>query len=154
MYQVSKLAEAILKFEEGFRSKPYLCSEGYVTIGYGQKIHTDKGQDPKKFLLTVSEHEAAKFLRTEIVELQADLESVFGGDYKKQTPDRKAVLVSMAYQLGINGLVNFKKMWKGLSIENFEMAHREALDSLWARQTPGRANRHALTLLTGKSQYV
>lgn len=33
-----EISGRMLKKEEGFRAKPYLCSEGYPTIGYGEKI--------------------------------------------------------------------------------------------------------------------
>ena len=33
----------MLEIEEGYRSEPYLCSEGYPTVGIGWRIG-DKGQ--------------------------------------------------------------------------------------------------------------
>jgi len=33
-----QIAAGMLAKEEGFRAKPYYCSENYPTIGYGEKI--------------------------------------------------------------------------------------------------------------------
>jgi len=50
------------------------------------------------------------------------------------------VLVEMAYQMGIGGLMNFKNTWKHLENQDFNRASQEMLDSQWAKtQTPSRA---------------
>jgi len=66
-----------------------------------------------------------------------------------QPPDVRRALLNMAYQLGVSGLLNFSKMLTALQAGDREEAAREALDSLWAKQTPNRARRVAL-LLRGK----
>ena len=99
-------ATVLLEKEEGFRAKPYLCSEGYPTVGYGQRIGA------------------------------------------KNQP--LSVLISMAYQLGVDGLAEFKNMLAAIKDERWQEAETHALDSLWAKQTPARAKRHARVLATGK----
>ena len=51
----------------------------------------------------------------------------------------QAILTEMAYQMGVSGLMNFKKMWSALEVEDFEEAKIQMLDSRWAKQTPTRA---------------
>jgi hypothetical protein len=41
-------------------------------------------------------------------------------------------------------------MWAALARKDWHGAHREALNSRWAKQTPNRANRIAAILLTGQ----
>ena len=47
----------------------------------------------------------------------------------------------MAYQLGVNGVLKFKKMIEALRSKDYKEASKQGLDSLWAKQTPQRANR-------------
>ena len=48
-------------------------------------------------------------------------------------------LANMCFQLGLNGLLAFKKMLACLEAHDYAGARREALDSTWATQTPNRA---------------
>ena len=56
---------------------------------------------------------------------------------------RRAVLLSMAYQMGVDGLMKFKNMWAAINRQDWDDAADQMLDSKWARQTPERAGRHA-----------
>ena len=55
----------------------------------------------------------------------------------------------MAYQMGINGLMNFKNMIDAIEEGCWIDAAHEGLDSRWAKQTPERAERQMKTLLHG-----
>ena len=57
------------------------------------------------------------------------------------TPERRSVLINMAYNLGVNGLINFKKMIAALKIGDYEKASVEMKDSKWYRQVGNRAVR-------------
>ena len=46
----------------------------------------------------------------------------------------------MCYQMGLSGVLKFKRALAAMEIKNWEMAADEMLDSLWARQTSRRAN--------------
>jgi lysozyme len=142
----------MMKYEEGFRSSPYLGTNGYIHIGYGYKIHEDKGLDPRSFSISISEEVASLMLDSKLTEIKSKLsQGRHGKIFKEQTRARQDVLVSMAYQMGYGGLMSFKLMWGALEIGNMELAAVEALDSLWADQTPQRAHRHAFTLILGIS---
>ena len=115
-----------IKQEEGFRGEPYTDTEGYLTIGYGTK-------------LPLTEKEAELLLKYRLNKLQTEV--------KEKLHDLKApeevwdILYHMAYQLGANGLFKFKKMISALYKLDYNKAADEGLDSLWAVQTPNRANR-------------
>jgi lysozyme len=144
----------ILAFEEGFSNKPYLCELGYVTIGLGTKLHKSKGMNPNDFPIRVSLRMAEEWLHAEVEMKHERLSSMTSNKYafiyNHLTEDRKAIIMSMAYQMGVGGVQNFKKMWLALAVDDFDKAAVEALDSLWAKQTENRAERHAL-VLGGKS---
>ena len=139
---VIDIATTILKKEEGWRSTPYYCSEGYPTVGYGFKL-ADKDAPLPKFYLPKPVGEV--WLQQEIEEVLQHLYS----DVNTLNPVRASVLVSMAFQLGLVGLRKFKRMWAAVEASEWDEAAKEMLDSLWATQTPQRANRHAEMMRTG-----
>jgi lysozyme len=61
---------------------------------------------------------------------------------------RHSVILCMAYQLGAAGLNGFKKFLGAVIDHDWQLAHDEMLDSLWARQVPNRANRMAAMMLS------
>lgn len=136
----------LLKLEEGYREKAYLCSEGYPTIGIGTKLGP-KGAPIEHFTLTVSEKVAKAMLDDEVSGI---VKSLVGYRwYTQLNEDRQIIIKSMAYQMGISGLLKFRKMIAALESQDWKIAHDQALDSLWAKQTPKRANRHAEVLKSG-----
>lgn len=48
---------------------------------------------------------------------------------------------NMTFQMGLGGVLKFKKMLAALQVKDYTTARREALNSAWARQTPQRAKR-------------
>jgi lysozyme len=63
---------------------------------------------------------------------------------------RRAVLLSMAYQMGISGLMKFRQTLAAMAIDDYARAARGMRASLWARQTPGRAERMAKAMERGR----
>ncbi len=142
---------SVIKFEEGFRATPYNCSLGYPTIGYGQKIG-DKGTHLGVYQFTVSESTATQMLLDEVDHIIKSFMKL--GWYSKLNPERKAIIISMAYQMGVVGLLKFKNMIAALDHNNYEKAAKEMLNSLWAVQTPARAERHNKVMLSGSFEGV
>ena len=126
-----------LKSDEGLRLKPYKCTEGYLTIGYGRNLETNG----------ISENEAEVMLVNDIYRVMESLNDY--GLLIDHTPPRQDVLINMAFQMGINGLLKFKKMLRALDDRNYSLAAKEMLDSLWAKQTPERAKRLARQMRVG-----
>ena len=125
-----------IKQDEGFRARPYQCSEGVWTIGYGTT-----------FMLT---DEAEMLLVNHLDRITRRLKQE--DFYTSLSLCRKSVLQQMAYQLGFDGLLKFKKMIASLKGQDYERAAQEMLDSLWAKQTPGRAERLATQMKTGEER--
>jgi len=59
--------------------------------------------------------------------------------YRKQPRGVQEALLNMCFNLGINKLLKFKKMIAALNIQEYRMAAKEGLDSLWAKQVGQRA---------------
>ena len=126
-------AVELIKQEEGFREKPYQDSFGIWTIGHG--------------ITNITEEESTIIVELRVKKLNQQLEQTFAW-YENLSNNRKAILISMAYQLGIAGIKKFKKMLNYIEEEDFEKASKEGLDSRWARQTPNRAKRQMEALRT------
>ena len=134
----------IIAFEEGFMPKPYLCSEGFVTIGLGTKLHKSKGMNPEDFPIRVSRRMAEEWLSTEVDIKHRKLEtSERRNVYDSLSHDRRSIIISMAYQMGTAGVLGFSRMWGHIARGDYFLAAIEMLDSKWARdQSPERAQRH------------
>lgn len=131
----------VIAFEEGFRAKPYKCSAGYPTIGYGIKL-ANRNANIDNFECEIPEPVARLWLEHHAKQVEDKLcKYAWFIDQRKDVQD---ILISMAYQLGINGLLGFKAMIRALSVSDMNEASREALNSKWARiDSPNRAKRHA-----------
>jgi lysozyme len=58
-------------------------------------------------------------------------------------------LVDMGFNLGVPRLMKFKRMWEAIEREDFEWAASEMLNSRWANQVGGRADRLAKVMEDG-----
>jgi len=159
------MIEDQIKREEGYRSKPYYCSEGRLTVGYGRCIDTNplsKSEIKKIVGKLVSHDNCVEWLYTHGLSeknaewlLHCDIGrtvSVILAKYpwmSDMDQVRFDAIVNMAYQLGVSKLGKFKHMLLALECANYEAAADEALDSRWAEQTPERANRVAEQIRTG-----
>lgn len=145
---VQKSAVELLMKEEGFRAKPYIGPNGYLHIGYGQKLSNEKGIDPETWHGYVSKELAKTFLvnKVSVIDYQLNT-SPHKAVYKELSNERKVILISMVYQMGYKGVLDFKNMWYHLYLEDYTSAAFAMLDSTWFRQTPERAERHAKSMI-------
>ena len=128
--KLSRIAEQLLK-HEGMVNHAYQDHLGYWTIGVGRLIDKRRGGG-------ISEEEAMVLLNNDIARVIARLNSESGFcNFPEQVQE---ALINMGFQLGVNGLLNFKNMWKALREHDWDRAAEEALDSRWAMQTPRRAS--------------
>lgn len=146
---MSKIID-ILNYEEGFRAKPYIDSEGYPTVGTGFLIGP-KGAALSNYQFTLPKAASDAWL-DEIVKARKDAMNKSGvilNAMRSCNDARADVLISMAYQMGINGLAGFKNTLSMIADKNFDGAAAGMMNSLWARQTPNRAKRHAEVMRSG-----
>ena len=127
-----------IKLHEGLRLKPYKCTEGYLTIGYGRNLETNG----------ISPDEAEEMLLADLSDVE---ESLHRHELliEQHSDSRRAVLINMAFQIGVQGLLKFKNTIKAYKHYDYEKAAEEMLDSKWANQTPKRARLLAEQMRTG-----
>jgi len=140
----------IIALEEGYREKPYYDHLGYPTVGYGRLLGP-KGSELSNYTGAIYEKAEKVWLSCHIESVtQAILKSTLKDAYQNCDEVRQAVLVSMAYQMGVDGLSRFKKTIGFIEQGLFDAAAMEMLESRWADQTPERAERHADMMYSGE----
>jgi lysozyme len=133
-----------LRRDEGEVLHAYQDSLGYWTIGIGILIDKLKGGGLRP--------EESEFIFNNRLRLvNESLESRIPW-LCKLDPARRGVLVNMAFQLGIDGLLGFKNTLKMIEAGDYQGASKGMLNSLWARQTPARANRLSVQMRSGEWQ--
>jgi lysozyme len=124
-----------LRRDEGCVLHAYLDHLGFLTIGTGRLLDKRKGGG-------ISQYEADFLLTNDINRTLGAVDAKL--PWLKDLSDaRQRAIVNMAFQLGINGLLEFKNMLNFLKLGKYKEAAAQALDSAWSKQTPERAKRIA-----------
>ncbi len=126
-----------VKIHESLRLKPYHCSAGKLTIGYGRNLD-DVG---------ISNEEAEYLLKHDLENAEKEAEKL--DCYKKLNQNRKDILIEMVFNLGYPRLCGFKKMLSALDRGDYDGAANEMLDSKWARDVGERAKTLAYFMRIG-----
>lgn len=140
----------MLRLDEGFKDKPYRDTEGYPTVGIGQRIGP-KNALMSNYTFSISRNVADVWMQ----EIAASYLDKMKNDTRisaallKCNDARTDALVNMGYQLGVSGLSGFRNTLVLISNGSFEKASVEMLNSLWAKQSPQRAKRISETIRTG-----
>ena len=138
MGEISQILVDMLIRHEGLRLKPYTDTVGKLTIGVGRNL-TDVG---------ISKQEAMYLLHDDIQKVQEQLaeQSWFSG----LNEARQMAITDMAFNLGLQGLLGFKKAIAALQAGDFASAASEMLNSKWAEQVGARARELANIVRTGE----
>ena len=141
--------------EEGLRLEPYKCSGGWWTVGVGHLIDCRKGGSipPGVHCFPITEQLARQILTDDIHKPHTDL-SMNLSYWTSLSKVRQVCLISMAFQMGVKGLFKFVNTLKMIEEGNYEGAATGMLRSLWAKQTPARANRIAEAMTTNEERYL
>lgn len=136
-------AKNLLIHFEGLRLKPYYDSTGHLTIGAGRNLSANG----------ISEEEALHMLANDIVSFHRELSDKFPW-FNHMDDVRQLALLSMAFNLGMSGLMGFKIMLLALAEKRYVDAAAAALHSKWATQVGQRAIDTANMFRTGELQMV
>lgn len=133
-----------LRREEGSVPHAYQDHLGFWTIGVGRLIDKRKGGG-------LSDEEISYLLKNDVDRIATKLrkELTF---FEKLNEPRQAVLIGMAFQMGIAGLLEFKQTLRAVEDERWHDAAAQMLRSKWASQTPKRAHRMSRQMDTGEWQ--
>ena len=137
---MSKLLD-LIKHHEGVVKHAYQDSRSYWTIGVGRLIDEKLGGG-------LSDDEIDYLLANDLK--RCEDEAVNYPFYAKMDEARKAVIISMLFQLGRPNFDKFQNFQAALLVGDFQLASNEMLNSLWARQTPNRANELSQMMRSGE----
>lgn len=147
------MLELMLKRDEDERSVVYddatgkpltpgMTLVGHPTIGVGRALDTHG----------LSQREVDFLLTTDIFAVQDLAEKHFYW-YDELSDSRKAVILSMLFQLGLGGVQGFHEFLLAVEHRNWSRAAAEMRDSTWCKtQSPARAERLAVQMETGVFQ--
>ena len=128
--------------EEGSESCAYQDTLGFWTIGVGRLIDARKGDG-------LSQDEIEYLLDNDIKKITEKVHKFLPWVSKLNEP-RQAVLLQMTFQMGLRGVLGFKRTLGSIEDGQYFEAAIEMLQSEWAKQTPERANRLAAQMETGE----
>ena len=139
-----------IKNHEGFRAEPYidvLVAKQPELYGISRNEMNTIQKHLGKLKLTfgygftnLTEDEASELLEYRIHQIRTQIYNDPKFQFVYRCPvDVVDVLIEMVFQLGYAGLKKFVNFIAALENGHWEHAADEALNSLWAKQTPARA---------------
>ncbi len=131
--------QVMLERQEALRLKLYRDTQGKATIGYGHNLDA-KG---------ISKNIASLILTEDTQDAIKDLQMHLPW-YVELNEPRQSGLISMAFNLGIVGLLKFHDTLEALQAQNWQAAHDHVLNSLAAIQAHNRYLEIAQIFLTGE----
>ena len=121
------LKQLLLK-HEGKRNRPYLDTNGFLTVGIGRNLDANP----------LSDDEINYLFDNDIKRVLNDCwhHLPWFGDLSQE---RQYVVIDMVFNLGIGGFLKFKKMIAAIEREDWQTAAAEMVNSKWAADVGQRA---------------
>lgn len=133
-----------LRRDEGEVLHAYQDHLGFWTIGVGRLVDQRRGGG-------ISPLESAFLLQNDIERCRGALLQRLPW-FAGLDPVRQAAVVNMAFQLGVDGLLQFNRTLASVRDGRYAEAETHGLQSRWAQQTPARARRVLRQIATGEWQ--
>jgi lysozyme len=127
-----------LKADEGYRRFVYTDTTGNKTIGYGHNLDANG----------ISEPMAEIILRDDMANVEHDLANSFT-EYSSLDDARKGVLLQMAFNMGVGGVMAFTHMLAAIQAQDWVLAANAITDSLSAKEHPLRSQKWAHCMQEG-----
>lgn len=119
----------------------YFDSLGYLTIGVGHLIDQRRGG-------SIPQSISRELLQLDIAAKKTQL--LLNAPWTASLDEvRFGALLNMAFNLGVEGLLEFTHFLGFLQAGNWQAAAAAMLDSLWAKQVGDRAKRLAVQIQSG-----
>ncbi|WEM33244.1 hypothetical protein EJP02_183 [Escherichia phage EJP2] len=121
------------------RFYPYKDTKGNYTIGYGHYIGP-KESEARKYRFGLTEREAHKLLIQDMKKTREDFILLLKRkNAVNLSVEQQRVLYEMAFNMGVDKLSTFGKLWKSVERQNEKKFKKEIENSLWYRQVGNRA---------------
>lgn len=121
----------MLAVDEGLKLKPYRCTAGKLTIGYGHNLDD----------LGISQRVADILLEEDVKMADDTCYKIFGKLYESWSDNRKMGWLNLAFNLGHGRLLQFRNTLRAARIEDWPEVEKGLRGSLWFKQVGKRAER-------------
>lgn len=141
--------QELLEDDEGRRLWPYTDTRGHLTWGVGHLLGDDDADNG------VAPDVAALIGQAVDLQFQHDMNTAIAGlsffpEYASLDPVRQAVLIDMAFNLGVSGLRNFTTFLGCVASQQWAAAATDLRGTLIYSQLPHRYERLATMIQTGQ----
>jgi lysozyme len=123
-----------IKQHEGYKSHIYIDSKGNLTCGWGHHLWNGS---------PISKEINELFLRQDLANAVSDfrnmMETFDVPVVRVLNMSRRRVIVEMLFNMGMQKVLGFKKMWKCIKGKDWSGAKREMLESKWHEDVGERA---------------
>jgi lysozyme len=137
--KITDLENELIKYE-GFSSTPYKDTMGYWTIGIGHKLDTKDYNEFRNKIITFQE--ALATLKEDLSEVMKQIKIKL--PWIESIPlDKQDILLNMAFNIGVTGLMKFKNMLEAVKNKDYKKASLEMINSDWANQVKNRSMKMA-----------
>ena len=142
-----------LIIDEGKVNSIYKDHLGYDTFGVGHLVIDSDDECGQPTGTEVSEERIMQCLEQDIDGVCSDLDRnvPFWRDLDEE---RQRIVANMAFNLGINRLLRFKKFLKALENRDYVTASIEMMDSRWAKQVGQRSTRLSKRMIDGSKNFT
>lgn len=151
------VANDLITNAEGFISHWYIDSLGNKTIGYGFKASGYAKHYINEYLLNPNElitiKEATVILEYIIKDINNELANTTQLFDAELSINKKAVLIDMAYNLGMAQFLTFDTFLSYLKAGRIDNAVNDLTNTLWYNQVKNRAIRDCLNLYAQDTNY-
>jgi lysozyme len=121
----------MIAVDEGLRFKPYKCTAGKLTIGYGHNLDD----------LGISQRVADLLLKEDAEIADIACYKIFGEQYESWSENRRLGWLNLAFNLGHGRLLQFRNTIRAARIEDWPEVEKGLRASLWFKQVGKRAER-------------
>lgn len=143
MYDRAKLHADLIR-DEGLKFEAYQCSASVWTIGVGHTRGVRAG-------MVCTREQALDWLDEDIDNAVSDLDRRLPW-WRDLDEARQRALINLCFNIGINRLFGFKRALHSLALRDYAAAAAHFLDSKWADQVKGRAQRVAALIHKGSEE--
>ncbi len=137
------LLRDLLIEDEGIKTKVYYDTRGIATIGVGRNLE-DTG---------ITQEEAMYLLENDIKRVIKECVQEFHW-FLSLCEIRQFVVVSMVFNLGLDGFKDFKRMIKAIEKQDWVEAACQMIDSLWAVQVKAKRATRLANMMKYGEEYV
>jgi len=140
MSKTIEIATKLIKLNEGCKLEVYACPAGKPTFGYGTNLEAldNNTRDEIDRHLIVNNSQDKETLAVELLEREIIKCYEALSDNRWFIDDlscfQQAIIIDLAYNIGVAGVLRFKNMIKAIKQRNYGIACEEMLDSRYHHQ--------------------